>query len=212
MGGRGRAAQPGEAERAVAEVAVDVAAGPAAPERAVADHLIAGDRAEALVVRTLDHRRHGARGATALVAAAALEDIPAEVVSAAGRQAAVAAGHVVDLLDLVLTDVADHEAAVAAVEGEAVRVPQPVCVDLGSRTRSAAERVVRRNRVAAVRTRVDADQLPEHAAEVLSVLVRVAAAATVAEARVEHAVGADLKLAALVVGAVMRDPEHRPAR
>src|SRR5215210_8906017 len=44
--GRSRAPQVGEPQRAVAVVAVDVAAGPTAPERAVADHVAARYRAE----------------------------------------------------------------------------------------------------------------------------------------------------------------------
>src|SRR4029078_3825388 len=184
---RVRAAQARQPQRAVTEVAVDVAPGPAAPEGAVADDLTArgrpapewavgdevpaGDRAEARAVRVLEHREDGARRAAALVAVAALEGVPAEVVAAAPLPPSRAAGDEVDLLDLVLADVADDEGAGSAVEREAPRIPQPIRVDLREGAGAPAEGIVGRDRVAAVRLWVDPDQLGEHPAQVLAVLV-----------------------------------------
>ena len=53
----------------------------------------------------------------------------------------------VDLLDLVLADVADGQVAVGAVEREAPRVAQAVGVDLAAGARAPDERVRRRDRV-----------------------------------------------------------------
>ena len=73
----------------------------------------------------------------------------------------------VDLLDLVLADVADDEVAVGAVEREAPRVAQAVGVDLAARARAPDERVRRRDRVRppARRLRVDAQDLAQQRAE-----------------------------------------------
>ena len=95
--------------------------------------------------------------------------------------------HDVDLLDLALADVGDHEVAVRR-EREPPRVAQAVGVDLAARAAAAHERVAdgTRVRAAAVGARVDADDLAEQRAEVLAVAARavlVAAAAAVAEAR-----------------------------
>src|SRR5215216_994760 len=137
-GGEARDAQPRRAllrgaarsqlrrlDPAAAEVAEDVAA-VQRRDGAVADH-DARDRAVAVAVEALHHRAHVAGGGLAgRVAAAALEGAPAEVPAAAGA-------HEVDLLDLVLADVADRQVAVAAVEREPPRVAQPVGVDLVAR-------------------------------------------------------------------------------
>src|SRR5918992_5817466 len=78
-GGRARPLEEGEAQRRLAEVAVDIAAVVArAAQRRVADHVAADDRAEAAALVVVDHRRHMARRPAALVAVAALEGVPAE--------------------------------------------------------------------------------------------------------------------------------------
>jgi len=73
--------------------------------------------------------------------------VPTEVVGLA-RVAAVRRGDVVDLLELVLTDVADPEVAGRAVEREAPRVAQAVRPDRRIGVGSVDERVVGRDRVA----------------------------------------------------------------
>src|SRR5215211_4166300 len=177
-GGEARDAQPRRAllrgaarsqlrrlDPAAAEVAEDVAA-VQRRDGAVADHHAARDRAVAV------------GGLAGRVAAAALEGAPAEVPAAAGA-------HEVDLLDLVLADVADRQVAVAAVEREPPRVAQPVGVDLVARAGPPDEGVRARYAVGARsgRARVDPQDLAEQRAEVLRVAARavaVTAAAAVA--------------------------------
>src|SRR5205814_2319181 len=90
----------------------------------------------------------------------------------------------VDLFPLVLPHVADVEVARRAVPREAPRVPQAEADDLPARSGLVD---------------VQAQELPELGAQVLRVVVRVAARAAVAGARVEQAVGPELQLPAVVV-------------
>ena len=151
------------------------------------------------------------RGLARRVARPALERPPAEV-----RALAPAAAHVVDLLPRALADVADGERAVRAVEGEAPRVAQAVGVDLAARARRGRRTGCSRARVyglAAGRRRLDAQDLAEQRAEVLRVAARavpVAAAAAVARADVEQAVGPEGELAAVVVGLAVGHPQDEP--
>ena len=129
-----------------------------------------------------------------------LEDAPAEV-----RPRSLAGTDEVDLLDLVLPDVADRQVPRRAVEREAPRVAQAVGVDLAARALAADERVVvgDRVRVGAALTRVDAQDLPEQRVQGLPVAplaVLVAAAAAVAHADVELLVGPEGDHPAVVVG------------
>ena len=196
----------------LAEVAEHVA--PGQPRQLpVADDDAAGDRAPALAVAARDDGRHVAgRALPRRVARAALERTPAEV-----GAAALAAAHEVDLLDLVLADVADRQVARAAVEGEAPGVAQAVAVDLPARAVATHERVVGGDAVRppAGGGGVDAQDLAEQAAEVLGVAARavlVAAAAAVAGADVEVLVGAEQQQPAVVVALVVGHPQHEPRR
>ena len=74
----------------------------------------------------------------------------------------------------------------------------------------ADERVVGGNAVrrVSVGVRIDAQDLRERRRAILAVVVRVVLGAAVAEADVEHAVGADRHLAAVVVGVRLRREEH----
>ena len=100
----------------------------------------------------------------------------------------------VDLLDLVLSDVADDEVPVGAVEGEAPRVAQPVGVDLAAGARAPDEGVRGRDRVrpAPRGPGIDPQDLAQRRAQRLRVApgaVLVVAAAAVAGADVHELVG-----------------------
>src|SRR5829696_7255217 len=210
LGARTPGPQPGGLDAPAADVAEDVAA-VEGRHRAVADHHAAGDGAVAPAVEALDDRPHVAgRRLARRIPAAALERAPAEVLAAA-------AAHEVDLLDLVLADVADRQVAVAAVEREAPGVAQAVGVDLAAGARAPAERVPARDRVrtAPGLPRVDPEDLPEQRAEVLRVAPRavpVAAAAAVAGADIEVPAGAEQQQPAVVVGLVVGHLEDQPGR
>src|SRR5205085_10830548 len=102
----------------------------------------------------------------------------------------------VDLLAGCLADVAQHQVAGAAVEGEAERVAQSEPPD---RPGDARVRVARRHRVAAAgrRMRVDPQDLAELAAEILGVAELVVAATAVARPDPQHPVRAELDRAAV---------------
>ncbi len=172
----------------------------------IAHDVAAGDRLAAGAVVLEDRRdvaRGGARRVRAVVERAALEALPAEVGGAALRRG------VVDLLGVVLADVADEQVAGRAVEREAKRVAQAVGVDLAARVAAAGERVAGRDRVAARGARRDPQQLGEQrgallvgrpgADERLPVTVGVVASAAVAGRDVQVAVGAEVQVAAVVV-------------
>jgi len=108
----------------------------------------------------------------------------------------------VDLLPRVLPDVAGPQGAGIGVEGEAPGVAQAERPDLAARARGRDEGVVARDRVGAARllaVDVDPQDLAEQAAEILRALARVVRGAAVADAEVEHPVGAEHGLAAVVV-------------
>ena len=120
-----------------------------------------------------------------------------------------AAASEVDLLLLVLADVADDQIAGCPVEGEAPRVAQPVGPDLRAPSRRGGEGVARRDRIPAVGLRRDPQHLGEQHTGVLAVVVGVALAAAIPDADVQIAFGAELELAAVVVGlGVVVDREH----
>src|SRR6185437_10197410 len=157
-------------ERLLARARAKLAAARAqAPDRAAAVVAVDDDREDerpALRRRLVDR-----------VARAALPDPPAVVVQSAPlpRRADV------DLLPVVLADVPDVEVLRQPVERKAPGVAQAVTGDLPAR---------------AALVHVDAQHLAEPGAEVLRVVVRVAARAAVAGARVEQAVRAELQLTA----------------
>ena len=105
----------------------------------------------------------------------------------------------VDLLDLVLADVRDPQVAVVPVEREPPRVAQPcrpdlvTCVELVV----ADEGVVGGNR--RIDRRVQSEHLAEQRGGVLRTTAGVAARPAVAQADVEHAVGTELDVTAVVV-------------
>ena len=121
------------AQLALAEVGVDVA--PCRERQAaVADDVAADDRAAAAAaVRVGEDRldraaRVGGAAVFVLVGGEALEGVPAEVGAARRGD-----GRVVELLELVLADVADRDPRLRGadrVEGEAEGVAQAVAVDL----------------------------------------------------------------------------------
>src|SRR5204862_6738048 len=130
-----------------------------------------------------------------------LDPVPTEV-----RAGAPAPGHEVDLLPLVLTDVGDPQVAGLAIPGEPPRVAEPVGPDLGQPA-APGERIVGRDRVLAAggRPRVDPQDLAQHRVERLPVAALCVAAAlvagstAVAEAEIQHPVGTEAQLPAVVV-------------
>ena len=132
----GRALQ--RPQRARAEVAVDVAAAELGQRRAGVDDA-AGHRA-ALGMRVLRRRarraRRPRRASWPLMRVGALEGAPAEVL----RRLVGLEQHAVDLLDLVLADVADPQLAERRVEREAPGVAQPGQHDVPARLRLVARR------------------------------------------------------------------------
>jgi len=141
----------------------------------------------------------------------AFEDSPAEIGAAVGRP------HQVDLFAGALADVADPQILGQRIEAGAERVPQPV----GPYLRAAAalgERIAGGNGVVAQRVgrevvaaHVDAKDLAEEDIEVLGVVGRVAAAAAVADGKVEQAVRPEIEPAAIVVAERMVDGEKNIA-
>src|SRR6185295_12054856 len=168
-------------------------------------HDPASDRA-ALAVVVLEDGRGDAGGVAAgggLEAVVAFGDVPAVVLAApAGGEADV------DLLPLALADVGDHEVAGPAVEGEPPRVAQAVGPDLAAGPGGAGEGVVGGNGVRGSPVHVDAQHLAEQGPEVLAVAERIAAAAAVAEADVQHPVATEGEATPVVVGEGLRDEEH----
>ena len=164
-------------------------------ERAVAHDDAARDRAVARRVRAHDHRRDVAGGGLARrVARAALE----RRASRSSRRGPCRARTKSISSHCALADVADRQVAGAAVEGEAPRVAQAVGVDLAARARAARRTGCRAGTVYGVRRRLALGSirriLPSSEPRFWALpraAVLVAAAAAVARADVEQAVGAE---------------------
>ena len=96
-----------------------------------------------------------------------------------------------DFLDRRLADVGDQQSAGACVPGQVLRIAQAVGPDLGQCVAVQGERIIRRHAVAAVGAvrskRVDAENLPEHPAEVLRQVQRIPSTTAVAHAQVKQA-------------------------
>src|SRR3989475_4347158 len=185
-------AQSGHAAAAVDEAAGDRAAGRV---RRLGPGAAVLRRAVAVVEDGQREPRHRARGKRVaevgrVEAVPALHDVPAVVETARER----GGGHEVDLLEEVLPDVGDVEVAGGAVEGVAPRVAQP----LGEVLRRGGQR-----------RDVEAQELPQVARVALPVAQRIPAAAAVAHADVEHAVGAEQVEPAVVVREGLVDGEHQ---
>ena len=157
-----------------------------------------------------------ARDVAGAVPVLALEGVPSEVHAAPGP---VAGGRDVDLFVVVLTDVGDPEIAGRAVEREAPRVAQAVGPDLRA-SATACERVVGRDPVGGVLSSagIDAQDLAEQRVQRLPVAALrvtgacVTLAATIAEPDVEHAVGTERELSAVVIRLRLVHSEHGAAR
>ena len=162
---------------------------------AVDDHAGGGGAAlqQRVELAVLDHRVveaglsagvDQADGPAAEEAEAPFPVVPAEV-GAGGDQA--------HLLDDVLSDVGDEQVAVADVPREALRIADPVGVDLPERigVAVAGEGIVGRDAVLSVGAvgteRVDAQDLAEDRRQVLGHVERIAAAPAVGGADVEQA-------------------------
>jgi hypothetical protein len=126
------------------------------------------------------------REVVAEAGAEALAAVPAVVGTLAADDPGERAAGEVDLLVQALADVADQHVAAQRVEGEAVRVAEAEAPDF----RRDWSRIVR----------IDPQDLPQPVGRFLGVVEFVVAPAAVAGGDVEGAVGAELELAAVVVG------------
>lgn len=142
---------------------------------------------------------------------AAFEGAPTEVLTAP-RPLFAARGHEVDFFDLILADVGDDEVTGLSIEREAPGIAQAVGEDLGASAGSTAEGVVLWDVIPPVGPRIDPDQLSEQLAQILTIAVRIALPATVAEPGVEVAVGSELELTSLVIVARVAYADDRRAR
>jgi hypothetical protein len=100
---------------------------------------------------------------------------------------------IVDLLPFVLADVADVEVVGRTVEREPPGIPHPVRDDPRGRVRAVD---------------VELEDLAEQDVEVLGPVLGVAAGAAVAHPDIEHPVGPELELAAVVVRVGLRNGEQ----
>jgi hypothetical protein len=137
------------------------------------------------------------------VPVAALVERPTEV------RARICGSQEVDLLEVIVADIADDQVPGRIVEGESPWHPQAVGEDLGARIGSIGERVVGGDCVgkSACRLWVDSQDLSGQPFEVLARVGIVA----LAKADVEEAIGAELELTAQVGPAVAWDREDGPA-
>src|SRR5262245_52854052 len=180
--GRPRAAVLARApDDAGAEVAVEVGAGQRG-ELAAAVAVAAGNRALSGRVVVFEDRvgRHAHRALHGTV-----EDRRAFL----GLPAVIAAGDAgrleIHLLARPLADVGDEQVAGLAVERDAPGIAHAERPDLAARARRADERIAGSRRAWRAVDLADADDLAEQRAEVLAVVVRIAAAAAVADAGIE---------------------------
>ena len=114
-----------------------------------------------------------------------------------------------DLLECVLADIGDVE--IVAIEGVAPRIAEAGQENF-RRAAAVREGVGRRDGVGLRPVHVDAQHLSEQRVEVLPVSLRIAAAAAVAHADVEKAVGAEGDPSAVMVGERLIDAEQRRGR
>src|SRR2546422_5144323 len=148
--------------------------------------------------------RHFARGDTWGITVVSLHNVPPEV--AAFRDD-------VHFLPAILPNVTGEEEPGGAVERKAPGVAQTVRPNL-RQPAAVHKRVVRWDRVLFARgkRRVHSDpqNFGEQGARVLTVALRVAAAATIAKSDVEKSVGTEGELPTVVVVVGLIDHQHRP--
>ena len=125
----------------------------------------------------------------------------------------------VDFFPGVLTHIGDEKITRLAVEGETPGIAHAVCPDLVQCVRVAHEWVIRWHGVVAIRVagetiavNVHTQDLAQPGLEILSVLLRVAAAAAVAQSDVQVAIRAKGDLPAVVVGKRLRLSQDRVSR
>src|SRR5262249_36004589 len=118
----------------------------------------------------------------------------------------------IDLFPRVLTDVADPKIARLSIEREAPGIPKAVGEDLLLRRRAAAEWIVRRNGIGLPPLDVDAEHLTEEHPRVLRALSGIPRRATVTEAGIQKAVGAEDDVAAVVVRVRLIEREEHVGR
>ena len=133
-----------------------------------------------------------------------LEARPAEV------DATAAVRHGVDLLARRAPDVGHVQEVRHGIDPGTPRVPEAVCPDLGPRVRDVHEGVVRRHGERVAPAGVDAEDASEEHVESLRERPGLVQHpwVTVADGRVQVAVGAELQHAAVVVLVRLRDREH----
>jgi hypothetical protein len=131
-----------------------------------------------------------------------LQHVPPVVFSSGAR-----CGLKVDLFPRILTYIGDKKVTCDPVESAAPWVAHTVCPDLVQCVRVAHEWVIRWNGVVAIRVsgkiiavNVYTQNLPQPGLEILSVLLRITAAAPIAESDVQVPVRTKGELSSVVVG------------
>src|SRR4029079_16858487 len=115
---------------------------------------------------------------------------PPAVVSAFGED--------VDFFVGVLPDIAAVADVRFAIEGKPPGVSHAPGPDLRARVRHVCEWIVFGNAIRLF-IHVDAEKFPEHLAEILCAVLRIAGRAAVAHCDVEHAIGPEADLATVVI-------------
>ena len=136
-----------------------------------------------------------------LEAIGALDDIPTVVLAAQAR-----CRLKVDLFPCALTNVADEQISGLPIKAEAPRIAQSIDPNLVASIGNANEGIVRgRPRRTTGRIDIEAQDGAEERVSILTVALRIAAASSVANADVKHAVGAKGQIAAIVIAERLAD-------
>ena len=136
-----------------------------------------------------------------LEAVHSLQHVPAVVLSSGA-----CCWLIVDFFPLALSDVGDKEISSGPVEGASPGIAHAVCPNLVQRVRIAHERIVRWHCIVAIRVagkvvavNVHTQDLAQPGLEILSVLLRVPAAAAVAQRDVQEVIRAECQLPAIMI-------------
>lgn len=143
-----------------------------------------------------------------------LQHVPAVVFSSGAR-----CGLKVNLFPGILTNIGDEKITCDPVKSAAPGIADAVCPDLLQCVRVAHEWVIRWHGVVAIRVageiiavNVHTQNLAQPGLEILSVLLRITAAAAVTQGNVQVAIGAKCELPAVVIRKRLRLTQNREHR
>src|SRR6266511_2288254 len=143
-----------------------------------------------------------------------LQHVPAVIFSSGA-----CCGLKVNLFPGIWTHICDEKVTRDQVESAAPGIAYAVCPDLVQRIRIAYERIIRWHGVVAIRVAgeiiavyVHTQDLPQPGLKILSVLLRITAAAAVAQSDVQVAIRTKVELPAVVVGKRLRLSQDRVSR